>query len=114
MGDTKVYVPEWIRREVLWSEGAERKVIEHETLSRADEIFERFFGSLTPTILISTIVVIHNHQVIVRQRFRTGAAKFLVDANLEFLRVFENLFHDRSGAAPVVYVLAGDNQHLNP
>src|SRR5947207_11823982 len=84
-------------------ERSERDVIHNQSLAGAYEFFDGFVGALSPTVFVSAVVVIDNNQIVVCQRLGSGAAEFLVHADFELPRIFEDLLQYRRGSAPVMH-----------
>ena len=95
-------------------ERGHREVVDHHALARAHEVQKRRICFLSPSQFgTAAIEVVQHHQVVGREGFRAGAPEFFRHPNLELSSVFENLAQQRCCAAPVVAVLAGDDQNGN-
>ncbi len=92
-----------------------RGVVVHDhSFSRSNERQQGLFGGRTPAWNIELLVrVVEDDDVVGRERFQIPVAKFLGDANFESAGLGENLAEVRSGLAPRVLILTGDDEHLN-
>ena len=94
-------------------EGGGRVVIHHQALPAADEIEQHGSRPVGPMVLGRFVRVDQHGDVVALERFRTGVAELLGDAGFEDAGGIEVLAHQRRGAAPIVIVAAGDDQHLD-
>ncbi len=91
-----------------------REVIDDDAFAGTHEVEECGVGAIAPAQLgPPAFEIVQDDDIVRRERFGAGAAELLHDADLELAGVLERLAQQRRRAAPVVAVLAGDDQHGN-
>ena len=90
-------------------------MVEDEALAAADEVEQSLVGAGAPAEFgLVAVEVIEDDEVIGGQCLGTGAAELFGDTDVEAAGILEDFAQHWRSAAPVVIVLSGDDESLQP